>query len=127
MELTINAVTLAVEDLARSRAFYADGLGCAVEQEQAQFVAFRLDGGSALTLYPRRALAHDAGVDPGGSGFAGVTLNLYAADASAVDAYLKRAEQAGGAIARPASAAQWGGYFGYFADPDGHLWKVVAP
>ncbi|MFD6175899.1 MULTISPECIES: VOC family protein [unclassified Isoptericola] len=127
MELTIDAVTLAVGDLAASRAFYADGLGCAVEQDRGQYVAFRLAGGPALTLYPRRALAHDAGVDPAGSGFGGLTLNLYAEDAAAVDDVLKRAERAGGTIARPAEAAQWGGYFGYFADPDGHLWKVVAP
>jgi hypothetical protein len=127
VSVKINAVTLAVSDLARSNEFYAEGLGCEVEQDQPQYVQFGLgDGASGLSLYPRRELPHDAGVDAAGSGFAGVTLNYFVTVDSAVDEALARAEKAGGTIARPAQKAQWGGYFGYFADPDGYLWKVVS-
>jgi catechol 2,3-dioxygenase-like lactoylglutathione lyase family enzyme len=128
MELSINAVTLAVGDLGRSKAFYGEGLGYAIEQDQPQFVSFRLaDGSSALSLYPRKALAHDAGVDAEGTGFRGVTFSMFVGDPAGVDELLREAERAGGTIVRPGKAAQWGGYFGYFADPDNHLWKVVAP
>ena len=127
MSVKINIVTLAVSDLARSKDFYTAGLGCELEQDQPQYVQFGLgDGASGLSLYPRRALAHDAGVDAAGSGFAGVTLNYFVAADSDVNEVLARAEKAGGTIARPAQKAQWGGYFGYFADPDGYLWKVVS-
>ncbi|MCI0686962.1 MAG: VOC family protein [Sporichthyaceae bacterium] len=127
MRPKINAITLAVEDLQRSKQFYGEGLGCTIEQDQPQYVSFSLgEGSSALSLYPRRALAHDAGVDAQGSGFAGVTFNYFAASNEAVDDLLAQAEKTGGAIVRPAQQAQWGGYFGYFADPDGYLWKVVA-
>jgi hypothetical protein len=74
-------------------------------------------------------LAHDAGVDPQGSGFTGITFNYFVAAEQEVDEALALAEKAGGTIVRPAQNAQWGGYFGYFgyfADPDGYLWKVVA-
>jgi predicted enzyme related to lactoylglutathione lyase len=126
VNLTINAATLAVEDLATSKTFYSD-LGGTIEQDQPQYVQFKLgDGSSGLSLYPRRALAHDAGVDADGSGFAGVTFNYFVGADSEVDDVLARAEKAGGSIARPAQKAQWGGYFGYFADPDGYLWKVVS-
>lgn len=126
MSLAINAVTLAVTDLAKSKQFYTD-LGGVVEQDQPQYVQFRLgDGSSGLSLYPRRALAHDAGVDADGSGFAGVTFNFFVIADSKVDDVLTQVEKAGGTIARPAQKAQWGGYFGYFADPDGYLWKVVS-
>lgn len=127
MELSINAVTLAVDDLARSKAFYADGLGCTVEQDTPAFVSFSLNGGStAVSLYPRRALARDAGVDPAGTGFGGITLNCFVPSDEAVDRLLASAEAAGGSISRPAERAGWGGYFGYFGDPDGYLWKAVS-
>lgn len=127
MNTKINAVTLAVEDLNRSKQFYGDGLGCQIDQDQPQFVSFRLgEGSSALSLYPRRALARDAGVDAAGSGFTGVTFNYFVDSNKSVDDVLAQAEKAGGAIARPAQQAQWGGYFGYFSDPDGYLWKVVS-
>lgn len=126
MNLTINAVTLAVADLARSKQFYTD-LGGTIEQDQPQYAQFKLSAGSSgLSLYPRRALAHDAGVDADGSGFTGVTFNYFVGSDGDVDDVLAQAEKAGGAVARPAQKAQWGGYFGYFADPDGYLWKVVS-
>jgi hypothetical protein len=127
MTTKINAVTLAVDDLQRSKQFYVDGLGCTIEQDQPQFISFNLgNGSSVLSLYPRAALARDAGVDEAGSGFAGVTFNHFVGSDSDVDDVLSTAEKAGGAIVRPAQNAQWGGYFGYFSDPDGYLWKVVS-
>jgi uncharacterized protein len=126
VNVKINAVTLAVADLGTSKQFYAE-LGCTIEQDQPQYVQFSLgDGSSGLALYPRRALARDAGVDADGSGFAGVTFNYFVAADSEVDDVLTHVEKTGGTIARPAQEAQWGGYFGYFADPDGYLWKVVS-
>ncbi|HEY9412272.1 MAG TPA: VOC family protein [Jiangellaceae bacterium] len=126
MNPKINAVTLAVEDLPRAKKFYQD-LGCALDQDQPQYVSFHLgEGSSALSLYPRRALAHDAGVDAAGSGFTGVTFNCFVGSDGDVDDVLERAAKAGGTIVRPAQKAQWGGYFGYFGDPDGYLWKVVS-
>jgi uncharacterized glyoxalase superfamily protein PhnB len=71
-------------------------------------------------------LADDAGVDPVGSGFRGVTFSYVVRSQERVDAVLAEAERAGGTIAKPAQKARWGGYFGYFADPDGNLWKIVA-
>lgn len=126
MNPTINAVTLAVDDLPRARKFYQD-LDCALDQDQPRYVSFDLgESSSALSLYPRRALAHDAGVDAAGSGFTGVSFNYFVGSDGDVDDVLDRAEQAGGTIVRSAQKAQWGGYFGYFGDPDGYLWKVVA-
>lgn len=71
-------------------------------------------------------LAGDAGVSPEGSGFPGITFSYVVRSEERVDAVLAEAERAGGQIVKPAQQARWGGYFGYFADPDGYLWKVVA-
>jgi uncharacterized glyoxalase superfamily protein PhnB len=71
-------------------------------------------------------LAADAGVAPDGDGFRGVTFTYVVRSQDRVDGVLAEAERAGGAIARAGQRARWGGYFGYFADPDGNLWKVVA-
>jgi uncharacterized protein len=123
----IGFVTLGVGDLNRAKQFYSEGLGWPVQVAQGQYVAFKpADGSSTLTLYPRSLLAGDAGVTPDGGGFRGVTFSYVVRSKERVDAVLAEAERAGGTIARPAQQAQWGGYFGYFADPDGNLWKVVA-
>ena len=127
MNPTINAITIGVRDLNRAKRFYGEGLGCEVAQDTPAFVSFKMgDGSSALALYTWDALAKDAGVEGEGSGFRGVTLNYFAANNEGVDATLAEAERAGGKIVRPAESAKWGGYFGYFSDPDGYLWKVVA-
>jgi hypothetical protein len=81
---------------------------------------------SSLVLYEREAAAQDAGVSAEGSGFRGVSLHYIVSSNDAVDEVISNASAAGGTVVRPAAAAQWGGYFGYFSDPDGHLWKVVA-
>ncbi|HLY56406.1 MAG TPA: VOC family protein [Stellaceae bacterium] len=124
MEQRISLVTLGVRDLDRSRAFY-ERLGWTRSLRAAEGVAFFQAGGMALSLYPRADLARDAGVPSEGTGFAGVTLAFNARSRPEVDAVLREAEDAGGRIVKPAADAFWGGYSGYFSDPDGHLWEVA--
>jgi len=127
MKPHVSAITLGVGDLDRARAFYADGLGWPVVQDYPGWVAFGLgDGSSVLGLYAWDALADEAGVSPEGSGFRGFALSYVVSAPERVDAVLGEAVAAGGTIGRPAEDAQWGGRFGYFADPDGYLWKVAA-
>lgn len=126
MALQANAIMLGVESLERSKAFYGEGLGCAIEQDYPGFVRFDLgEGSSSLALYERSAAAADAGVSPEGSGFRGVSLHYIVADAAAVDEVITTAVAAGGAVVKEAAATPWG-YFGYFGDPDGYLWKVAS-
>lgn len=123
----VSVITLGVRDLARAREFYAERLGWPIHQEEADWVCFLLEGGStAFALYPWDALAADAQVDPQGSGFRGVTLAYVARSEERVDELLAEAERAGGTIVKPAQRAAWGGYSGYFADPDGYLWEVAS-
>lgn len=127
MPLQVTAIMIGVEDLARSKKFYGEGLGCAIEQDYPQFVRFNLgDGSSSLAIYPRAAAAQDAGVSPEGSGFRGVSFHYIVPSGAEVDEVMGRAVAAGGAVVKPAAAARWGGYFGYFSDPDGYLWKVAS-
>jgi catechol 2,3-dioxygenase-like lactoylglutathione lyase family enzyme len=117
---------IGVEDLARSKKFYGDGLGGRVHQDYPDFVSFNLgDESSSLVLYEREAAAQDAGVSSEGSGFRGVSFHHIVASRDAVDEVMKNAVAAGGDIVKEAAAAQWG-YFGYFSDPDGYLWKVAS-
>jgi predicted enzyme related to lactoylglutathione lyase len=123
----VNAILLGVGDIDRAKKFYSEGLGWPIEQDHARYVAFSSgEGSSALGLYPRADLAGDAGVPAEGSGFAGITLNHFVPSEEAVDAVLAEAERAGGKVLKPGAQAQWGGYSGHFADPDGFVWKVVA-
>jgi uncharacterized protein len=122
----VSVITLGVRDLARAREFYAERLGWTIQQEDENWVCFLLDGGStALALYPWDELAEDAGVSAGGSGFRGVTLAHNVRSEDRVDTVLAEAEAAGGAIVQPARPTEWGGYGGYFADPEGYLWEVA--
>ncbi|HEX8036683.1 MAG TPA: VOC family protein [Ktedonobacterales bacterium] len=117
---------LGVEDLARSKQFYGDGLGCTINQDTPYFVSFNLgEGSSSLALYPREAAAQDAGVSSEGSGFRGVSFHYIVPSREMVDEVMSKAVAAGGVVVKAAAAAQWGGYFGYFSDPDGYLWKVA--
>jgi uncharacterized protein len=126
MSLQISAVMLGVEDVARARTFYAEGLGGEVEQDHPGFARLTLGDGSAkLALYPRGAAAEDAGVSPEGSGFRGSSLHFITDSRETVDETLRAAAAAGGTVVKEAAPTPWGGYFGYFADPDGHLWKVT--
>ena len=126
MTMQVTAVMLGVKDLQRSKAFYGDGLGCTIENDYPNFVKFDLgDGSSQLALYEREAAAQDAGVSPEGSGFRGTSFHYIVDSSDMVDELIAKATAAGGSVVKEAATAQWGGYFGYFSDPDGYLWKVA--
>ncbi|NBC32466.1 MAG: VOC family protein [Alphaproteobacteria bacterium] len=124
MDQRISIVTLGVADLAGARTFYERLGWCADPASTGTIVFFDL-GGMALALYGRAALAEDAGFADTGPGFAGVTLAHNVGSPAAVEAVLDQAVAAGGRLIKPAAEAFWGGYSGYFADPDGHLWEVA--
>lgn len=124
--MRMSAIMLGVEDLDRAREFYVGGLGCEVEQDTPGFVALSLgDGAPRLALYEWGAAARDAGVPAEGSGFRGVSFHVNPDTRAAVDELIGKAVAAGGSVVREAAPADWGGYFGYFSDPDGYLWKVT--
>ena len=126
MPLQVTAIMIGVEDLARSKRFYGEGLGCTIAQNYPNFVSLDLgEGSSSLALYEREAAAQDAGVSSEGSGFRGVSFHYIVPSNEAVDEVMANAVAAGGAVVKEAAGAQWG-YFGYFSDPDGYLWKVAA-
>jgi hypothetical protein len=128
MPLQVTAIMLGVEDLARSKRFYGDGLGCTIDQDHPNFVSFDLgDGSSTLALYQREAAAQDAGVPSEGSGFRGLSFHFIVPSSDTVDEVIGNAVAAGGAVVKEAAASRWGGYSGYFSDPDGYLWKVASP
>ena len=124
MEQRVSLITLGVEDLARSKAFY-EALGWS-GQEVEETVFFQA-GGLAVVLWGRDKLADDAGVDPlsGGAGFGGIALAQNVRSPGEVDAIVAAAEKAGGTVTRPPQPTSYGGYAGYFADPDGHLWEIA--
>lgn len=125
MEQRLSLVTLGVADLARARRFYEDGLGWKRGNAE-DGIAFYQMPGAILALWSRPALAEDAGVaDPGTSPFAGVALAYNARSREEVDAVLAEALAAGATLRKAAHDTVWGGYSGYFADPDGHLWEVA--
>jgi catechol 2,3-dioxygenase-like lactoylglutathione lyase family enzyme len=125
MRQNLNLVTLGVQDLPRSLRFYRDGLGWEPSSASQETVAFFQLGGLVLSLYPRDKLAEDATVNPAGSGFSGIALAYNTQSREEVDQVLQQVEQIGGAIIKPAQDVFWGGYSGYFTDPDGHLWEVA--
>lgn len=125
MEPRLSLVTLGVQDLPRARKFYAEGLGLPLRPESSEEVAFFGLRGVWLALFSHAALAEDAKVSPEGNGFRGVALAHNVRTKAEVDALLAQAERAGARIVRPAQEVFWGGYTGYFADPDGHLWEVA--
>lgn len=124
MEQRISIITLGVSDLARSREFY-ERLGWRRAASKTEGIVFFRAGGMALALYPRDELAKDANVAADGQGFAGITLAYNARNHAEVDAVLAEAQGAGAKILKPAQEAFWGGYSGYFADPDGFIWEVA--
>ncbi|MDY7229700.1 VOC family protein [Hyalangium rubrum] len=127
MEQRLSLITLGVADLARSRRFYEQGLGWKrSETGSNENVSFYQLGGIGLSLFSRAALAEDAHLeDTGGGSFGGFTLAHNVRTREEVDALLARAKEAGARILKPAADAFWGGYNGYFADPDGHPWEVA--
>lgn len=123
MKQAISFITLGVADLARSRAFYR-ALGWGESSGSQAEVAFYQAGSVAFALFARGSLAEDAGVPPRGEGFPGFTLAHNVPSEQAVDATLREAVAAGGRLVRAGEKAPWGGYRGYFADPDGFLWEA---
>ncbi|MBN9629798.1 MAG: VOC family protein [Actinobacteria bacterium] len=123
MDQRISLVTLGVRDLARARAFYEDGLGWAPADAPEGVVFYQLPG-MAFALFGRDDLAEDARLPIDGT-FSGITLACNQRDEAAVDRVLAQAEAAGGRILKPAERVFWGGYSGYFADPDGHVWEIA--
>lgn len=125
MEPRITLITLGVRDLAAARRFYLDGLGWKPAKPSNDDVTFIECGGVILALWSRDSLAEDANVPSEGAGFRGIALAHNVGDRASVDRVLKEAEAAGGTIVKPAKEVFWGGYSGYFTDPDGHLWEVA--
>jgi uncharacterized protein len=124
MEQRLSLVTLGVADLARSRDFY-ERLGWERSAKNADGVAFFQAGGMILSLYPRDKLAEDAGVPEAGAGFRAFALAHNARSKADVEAVLAEAVAAGATLVKAAEDVFWGGYSGYFADPDGFLWEVA--
>ena len=124
MEHRITLITLGVSDLERSTRFYRDGLGLP-KSDGPDGIAFFETRGTRLSLYPREALAEDATVAAEGSGFRGFTLAHNVASPEDVDKTLQQAVDAGARLVKPGQEVFWGGYSGYFADPDGFLWEVA--
>lgn len=121
----INLVTLGVTDMETSRAFY-ERLGFKASSASNPQVTFFQANGVVLGLFGHQALAEDAHVTPGTvATFRGVSLAWNAESGAAVDAIMAHAEKAGARIMKPAEKVFWGGYSGYFTDPDGHLWEVA--
>ncbi len=120
----LSLVTLGVADVARSRAFY-ESLGWRAADFDSAEVAFFDMNGVVLGLFGRGPLAEDAGVPEAGSGFRAVSVAINLASEAAVDAALAEVASKGGRIVQPPRRVFWGGYSGYFADPDGHLWEVA--
>lgn len=126
MKPKISIVSLGVRDFARSLAFYRDGLGFKTHNYKAgePHVMFVMEG-SWLSLYPRDLLAEDAGIPDDGKGFSGITLAHNAKSKADVDAVFAQALSVGARAMKPPQDVFWGGYSGYFADPDGYLWEVA--
>jgi catechol 2,3-dioxygenase-like lactoylglutathione lyase family enzyme len=124
MEPRLSFVTLGVSDLERAVRFYAEVLKLPQIATPPEVAFFEL-GKTWLSLYPRELLAQDAGIPSEGSGFAGFTLAHNVRSAVEADQLLTDVAAAGGRIVKPAKNTDWGGYSGYFADPDGFLWEVA--
>ena len=124
MEPRISILTLGVADLERSIRFYRDGLKLPM-REGPEGIAFFETRGTWLALYPREALAEDATVPAHGSGFRGFTLAHNVRSPEDVDGTLREAVAAGATLVKPGQKVFWGGYSGYFSDPDGFLWEVA--
>jgi predicted lactoylglutathione lyase len=120
----ITLITLGVSDVQAAAAFY-EKLGLTRAPSSQEAVVFFDMGGVALGLFGREPLAEDAGLPPEGDGFRAVTLAWNQHDEASVDDAIRRAVDAGGRLVKAAEKVFWGGYSGYFADPDGHLWEVA--
>ncbi len=123
MDPRIHIITLGVTDFNRALAFYRDGLGWAARVQDD--IAFFMLNGVILALYPRDRLAEDAMVPDAGSGFPGFTLAFLTKDEAEVDSILETVRALGARVLKPGQKTFWGGYGGYFTDPDGYIWEVA--
>jgi catechol 2,3-dioxygenase-like lactoylglutathione lyase family enzyme len=127
----ITVLTLGVDDLDRAVAFYADGLGFPTEGivgrefEYGAVAFFDLQPGLRLALWPRKSLAHDTGLAVSAPAPTNLSIGHNVGSKGEVDAVMARAQAAGARIVKPAQPTFYGGYAGYFQDPDQHLWEVV--
>jgi uncharacterized protein len=131
MQPRITVITLGVDDLDAAVRFYRDGLGFPTEGivgqelEHGAVAFFDLQPGLRLALWPRASIAHDSGLAPSPPSATEMTLGHNVASRDEVDAVMAQAAAAGARIVREAHPTFWGGYAGYFQDPDAHLWEVV--
>lgn len=131
MKPRISLITLGVTSLEQSLRFYRDGLGFETagiigqEFEHGSVVFFDLESGLKLALFSRQDIAHDSGLALQSASAIAFTLGHNVTSEAEVDAVMEQAKQAGGTIVKPASKTFWGGYAGYFQDPDGHLWEIA--
>ena len=131
MKPRISVITLGVDDLERSLAFYRDGLGLPTpgiigqEFEDGAVAFFDLQPGLKLAIFPRASLAKDAGIPLQRPSSTEFSLGHNVRSREEVDAVMSQAQRAGATIVQPAHETFWGGYAGYFQDPDGHLWEAV--
>lgn len=131
MKPRVTLITLGVDDLDRSLRFYRDGLGLATdgivgtEFEHGAVVFFDLQAGVRLALWPRESLSHDTGIPVAAPAATEFALGHNVSSKTGVDEVMEQAAKAGAHIVKPAQETFWGGYAGYFADPDGHLWEIA--
>jgi catechol 2,3-dioxygenase-like lactoylglutathione lyase family enzyme len=126
MEPRVTLITLTTRDLERAVRFYRDGLGWPLsEHSVAGDVAFFQAGGMVVGIYGLESQLADAQIAEAGTGFGGIVLAHNVRSATEVDAVLREAVAAGARLLRAGYTAPWGGYIGYFADPDGHTWEVA--
>ena len=131
MKARVAVITLGVDDLERALSFYRDGLGLSTEGiigqefENGAVVFFDMQPGLKLALWPRQSLSNDSGLPIDAPSATEFTLGHNVSSPDAVDALMKQAQDAGAVIVKTAQATFWGGYAGYFQDPDRHLWEVV--
>jgi catechol 2,3-dioxygenase-like lactoylglutathione lyase family enzyme len=131
MKPRISVVTLGVSDLEKSLVFYRDGLGLATEGvigrefEHGAVAFFDLAGGLKLALWALNDIAHDTGLPAGPVNPTAMTIGHNVRERGEVDATMAMAQKAGARIIKPAQDTFYGGYAGYFSDPDGHVWEIV--
>jgi catechol 2,3-dioxygenase-like lactoylglutathione lyase family enzyme len=131
MKPRITVITVGVDDLERALRFYRDGLGLKTEGiigkefEHGAVAFFDLQAGLKLAIWPRKSLSHDSGLALSSPSPTEFTLGHNVSSKAKVDAVMEQAKNAGAVIVKPAQETFWGGYAGYFQDPDGHLWEVV--
>jgi catechol 2,3-dioxygenase-like lactoylglutathione lyase family enzyme len=131
MKPRISVITLGVDDLDDAVRFYRDGLGLrsegivGTEFEYGAVAFFDLQAELKLALWPRKSIAHDTGLAPTAQSATEFTLGHNVSSRAEVDNVMQQAQAAGAVIVKPAHPTFWGGYSGYFQDPDGHLWEVV--